>query len=344
MKHLFFTVLSFCAFFCVCCYVSAAELPRKPLKVIYDTDIGNDMDDVMALAAIHALQTRNELELLAVTITKDNEHAAPMTDLVNTFYNRGNIPIGVVKNGVTKEDGKYNKQVVELKNPDGSPMFKRTLASYEGLPDATTLLRKTLAAQEDNSVVIIQVGFFTNLHRLLESAGDNFSPLSGKELVAKKVKYIAIMAGAMHEKYKNHKEYNVIMDLPASRKFVDNCPVDIIFNGYELGAFIEYSVPSINNDFFYVPNHPIRHGHLFYKGGFDKKQASYDINSVVYAARPDRGYYGLSERGAVSFDEQGITHFKADPNGKHRFQTVTDMQIAVVREVIAALVSQPPCK
>ena len=36
--------------------------------------------------------------------------------------------------------------------------------------DATALLRATLAAQPDRSVVIAQVGFSTNLARLLESA------------------------------------------------------------------------------------------------------------------------------------------------------------------------------
>jgi hypothetical protein len=344
MKHLFFSVLFLCASCFTSNFASAVELPKQPQKIIFDTDIGNDMDDVMALAAIHALQSRNELELLAVTITKDNKYAAPMTDLVNTFYGRGNIPIGVVKNGVTKEDGKYNKQVLELKNPDGSPMFKRTLSSYEELPDATTLLRKTLAAQEDGSVVIVQIGFFTNLQRLLESAGDQFSPLNGKDIIAKKVKYIAMMAGATHEKFKNHKEYNVVMDLPAARKFVEQCPVDIIFNGFELGIFILYPMPSIHNDFFYVPNHPVREGYRFYKDGFEKSQASFDINSVLYAARPDRGYYGLSERGTVSFDDKGITQFKADPNGKHRYQTVDATQIAVVGEVLAALVSEPPHK
>jgi len=52
---------------------------------------------------------RGECALLAVTITKDNELAAPFTDAVNTFYGRGDIPIGVCRSGVTSEPGKLQR-------------------------------------------------------------------------------------------------------------------------------------------------------------------------------------------------------------------------------------------
>jgi hypothetical protein len=61
------------------------------VRLIFDTDMGNDIDDALALGVIHALQNRRECELLAVTVTKDNEFSAPFVDLVNTFYGRGDI-------------------------------------------------------------------------------------------------------------------------------------------------------------------------------------------------------------------------------------------------------------
>jgi len=30
----------------------------EPLSIVFDTDIGNDVDDVLALGMIHALQSR----------------------------------------------------------------------------------------------------------------------------------------------------------------------------------------------------------------------------------------------------------------------------------------------
>src|SRR3954468_13697657 len=78
-----------------------------PVRLIFDTDMGNDVDDVLALGMIHALQSRRVCELLAVTVTKDHELAGPFVDAVNTFYGRPRIPVGVVRGGVTREEGKY---------------------------------------------------------------------------------------------------------------------------------------------------------------------------------------------------------------------------------------------
>jgi len=64
------------------------------VRLIFDTDMGNDVDDALALAVIHALESRGEAKLLAVTLSKDNRYAAPYVDLVNTFYGRAGIPIG----------------------------------------------------------------------------------------------------------------------------------------------------------------------------------------------------------------------------------------------------------
>ena len=43
----------------------------EPVAIVYDTDIGNDVDDVLALGMIHALQSRGHCDLLAVSVTKD---------------------------------------------------------------------------------------------------------------------------------------------------------------------------------------------------------------------------------------------------------------------------------
>ena len=129
--------------------LSVETFAAQPVRLVFDTDLGNDVDDSMALAVIHALQNRNECELLAVTTTKDNPYVAPMIDVLNTFYGRPEIPIAVVKNGVTKDEGKYNRQVLELKDDTGNPRYPRKLTPEDSakLPDAVPFLRKLLAAE-----------------------------------------------------------------------------------------------------------------------------------------------------------------------------------------------------
>ena len=164
---------------------------------------------------IHALQSRGMCDLLAVTVTKDHDLAGPFADAINTFYGRPQIPVGVVRGGATRDEGKFLGMV---RDGDKSP-YPHKLKRSADAPEATALLRKVLAGQPDGSVVIAQVGFSTNLARLLASPPDSVSPLSGKELAAKKVKFVSAMFGAfkLEGRVNPHREYNVVEDSPVPR-------------------------------------------------------------------------------------------------------------------------------
>jgi hypothetical protein len=65
---------------------------------------------------------------------------------------------------------------------------------------------------------------------------------------------------------------------------------------------------------------------------------------VLYAVRPDRGYFGLSSPGQVTVEEDGFTRFTPAPEGRDRFLTLSDVQAVRVKEALVLLASQPPCK
>lgn len=319
-----------------------AQTPKKPVKIIFDTDLGNDVDDTMALAVAYSLQRRGELEVLAVTTTKDNPYVASMISVLNCFYGYPDTLVGVTDSKVTPDDGKYNRKVVELRRPDGQLAFVKNIEPGDKLPDAVKTIRKVLAEAEDQSIVIVQIGFFTNLARLLDTPGDEFSPLDGKALAAKKVKYVSLMAGAFDGKHHvNNAEYNVGCDLPSAKKMTPQWPTPMIFCGFEVGVLASYTSASISNDFEYVAYHPVKEAYRYYRG-LENEQATFDLNSVLYAARPDRGYYSLSEPGTVTLKDNGVSEFKPDPNGKHRYMLMDERQIATVREALIQLTSEPP--
>src|SRR3954465_14954526 len=87
--------------------VAAAESADLPVKVIFDTDIGNDVDDVLALSMLHALQSRGQCELLGITITKPDELAGPFVNAMNTFYGRPEVPIGFTSSHLKNEPSKF---------------------------------------------------------------------------------------------------------------------------------------------------------------------------------------------------------------------------------------------
>jgi inosine-uridine nucleoside N-ribohydrolase len=310
------------------------------VRLIFDTDMGNDIDDALALGVIHALQSRGECELLAVTLSKDNEFAAPFVDLVNTFYGRSRVPVGAVRAGKTPEVGKYIRLPCEARAENGQLRYPHRLLSGKDAPEAVGLLRRTLAAQPDGSVVIAVVGFSTNLARLLDSQADAHSPLPGRELVAKKCRLLAMMAG-MFGGEKLQKEYNVYIDLPAAKKVFADWPTPLVASGFEIGQAIKYPASSIERDFRYVPQHPLREAYeLYMKMPYDRE--TWDLTAVLYAIRPAHGYFGQSQPGTIRVDEREITQFTPSENGRQRFLTVTPEQIVRVKEALVQLASQPP--
>jgi uncharacterized Ntn-hydrolase superfamily protein len=310
------------------------------VRLIFDTDMGNDIDDALALGVIHALESRGECTLLAVTLSKDNEYAAPYVNLVNTFYGRGSVPIGVVKGGKTPEDSKYIRVPSEAVGADGRQRYPHRLRSGKEAPEAVGLFRKVLAEQPDGSAVIAVVGFSTNLARLLDSPADAISPLAGKDLAARKCRLLVMMAGMFSDPGRQ-KEYNVHIDLDAAKRVFADWPTPIVVSGFEIGQAIKYPARSIEHDFGYVEHHPLREAYELYKKmPYDRE--TWDLTAVLYAVRPDRGYFGLSPAGTIRVDEQAITQFSPSENGRHRYLTVTPEQIARVREALVQLASQPP--
>ena len=316
----------------------AVTTQADPLRVIFDTDVGNDIDDALALAMLHALQSRGECRLLAVTLTKDSAYAVQFVDLVNTFYGRDEIPIGRVQQGKTPEPGNYLKVIAEARDEHGALLYPRRLAPDAVVPDALALLRKTLAAQPDGSVVLIQVGFFSNYARLLESPPDEFSPLAGRELIARKVKRLSAMAGRFFDK---EREYNVFVDTPASQKLCADWPVPIYFSPWELGDKLKYPAVSIERDFGYVAHHPIADAYRHYMK-FPYDRPTWDLTSTLFAVRPDHGYFTVSEPGRVTVDKKGGTQFTPDPQGHHFILATTPEQKARTLEALIQLSSQPP--
>ena len=321
---------------------SSAATQPETVRLIFDTDMGNDIDDALALAMIHALESRDECKLLAVTITKDNRYSAPFVDLVNTFYGRPDIPVGVVRDGVTPKDSRFTREPSQARD-DGKPRYPHKLRDGSEAPEAVGLLRRVLAEQPDGSVAMVQVGFSTNFARLLTSQPDDASPLPGSELVREKVRLLSIMAGAFDAKLTadQFKEYNIREDLPSSRKLLAEWPTPIVISGFEIGRAILYPARSIRNDFGYVAHHPIREAYeLYQEMPYDRP--TWDLTSVLYAVRPDHGYFELSPPGKIQVSEDGVTRFEEQADGKHRYLKVQQSQIARIREAMELLCSQPP--
>lgn len=206
----------------------------EPVKVILDTDMLTDFDDVGALACLHALADAGECEILAtVSCTRGNASVGAI-EVINAYYGRPDIPVGCVK-----EIGVCGGGVTPSRDRDHDK-YRKLIADYAGwvrhanadeAPDANDVYRRVLAAQPDHSVVICSIGFLTNLRRLLETKGDACSPLDGRALVAKKVKKWVAMAFC----YPKGVEYNSRWDVESSRIVLEKWPTPMVVSDYQYG-------------------------------------------------------------------------------------------------------------
>ena len=318
-----------------------AEAAEGPARLIFDTDMCGDCDDVLALGMIHALESRGACRLLAVTVSVDHELAAPFVEAVNTFYGRGRIPVGVVGQGGVVEKSRF--LALADQRDEGRLRFPRTVASDKSAPDATGLLRKALADQPDGSVVVVQVGFSTNLARLLDSKPDGHSPLSGIELVRKKCGLLSLMAGAFQpiQEKSGYKEYNVVRDISAARALAARWPTPRVWSGFEIGIALPYPHQSIERDFGYVAHHPVSEAYIRHNPP-PHDRPTWDLTSVLQAVYPDRGYFDLSPPGTVSIEADGSNRFAPGPDGLDRYLVLKPEQAAKVTEALVQLASQPP--
>ena len=317
--------------FTVMVSLAAAGAWAQAVPVIFDTDMGNDVDDALALAMLHALQTRGECRLLGVTVTKDNPWAPVYVDLVNTFYGRGQIPVGMVRgSGITPENSPMIQSPAERRRTDGTLVYPRRLASGAEAVEAVALLRRLLAAEKDGSVVIVQVGFSTNLARLLDTPAD-------LELVRRKVRLLSVMAGNFAQP---KPEFNVQMDTASARRLFDRWPGEIVASGFEIGDAMKFPAARIEKDFAWAADHPVVDAYRAYmKMPYDRQ--TWDLTAVLYALRPGGGYFDLSPPGRITADDAGRTSFRPEAGGKHRYLVLTEAQRARTLECMVGLASQP---
>jgi inosine-uridine nucleoside N-ribohydrolase len=153
----------------------------------------------------------------------------PTLSLLNTYFKRPDIPIGITKSDKPNKDCHQQwAEAIVAKYP-------HSLTRNEDATDAVQLYRRILSSQPDKSVTIVTIGFFTNLAKLMDSGPDTFSSLYGKDLINNKVKQLVSMAAGIGKDGTGFREFNVLVDAPSSQKVFSEWPTPILLSGFEIG-------------------------------------------------------------------------------------------------------------
>lgn len=287
----------------------AQKKSTKPVSIIVDTDIGPDYDDVGALTVLHALADRGEAKPLAIMTSNKNDLTAPSVDVLDTYFGRPGLPIGAPK-GKAVDIGAWQKwpEMIVSKYP-------HDIRSTDEVPDAVKLYRKILSHQPDQSVTIASIGFLTNLSNLLDSKPDEYSSLTGSELVKKKVKELVSMAGW----FPQGREYNLYTDSTASANVFNHWPTPVIFSGFEIGSNIKTGLGLVHDDALAGPVKDV-FAYCIPKAKEDSAgRSSWDETAVFVAIRGANPYFGL-KRGHIIING-GHNSWKDDPKGSQYYLT-----------------------
>lgn len=137
---------------------------QKPVKLIFDTDMGSDIDDVGALAVLHYLAKKGEVEILGCIYSSGKSpYGGPMCDLINTFFGSADIPVGV---NHFHDFGDPNNNFAH-RLAGRTDVYHHDLGKAEDIPDMIDVYKSLLSKEDDESVVIVTVGHPIGLYHLM---------------------------------------------------------------------------------------------------------------------------------------------------------------------------------
>jgi len=284
------------------------------VKLVIETDIFSDVDDVGALALANVFMNYGDAELMAVSVNTHSRWGAPMAQLVNEFYGHDGVPVGGIlplDDSVAERD--YAKCVVQR--------FGHAL----DVSDAYGVLRDAFTSTSDEKITLVSIGFYQNLVRLLDELG--------ADETSRMVERTVVMAGMFPAGY----EFNITEYPAVSQRFVNGWPGEIVFVGWEVGSDV------ITGGFSNWPKHdsnPVAAAYSAFLGS-DPGRPSWDPITVDVAVGTSTGFYDLSEPGWVHVDSDGRTWWEPDENGRHRYVKLA-APIQAVAEHIDSLLSAPP--
>ena len=167
---------------------SAGAATTSPPRIIIDTDLSLWWDDATAMGMANVLQQRGKVQILGVMSDVRNPVAAAALDAIDTAYGHSKIPVGVVADSAANTAPHGYSDVLAAQLP-------HAIRNSTQARPAVQLYRRLLASQPDHSVTVVALGGDTNLAGLLESGPGQGSSLSGRALVAAKVKKLVIEDG-----------------------------------------------------------------------------------------------------------------------------------------------------
>jgi hypothetical protein len=295
----------------------------------YDSDFAT-MDEVLAISLLHGLQGKNDCRVAIVTMSRPNLAVAGYLDALERFY-RGPAavfaqvpPIGMPTKGEAGETSKAFTAPFEVKDADGKPVYHNQVKRALETGDPLTLFRNYLQAQNDLNAFFVLAGPATNLAAAMEFRGM-------RDLLTSKLKYLVVSGGNSFGS-----------DGAAAKAVLKDWPTPLVFAGPELGSALPFPGASITKEFpAQVPNHLAAEAYKSFRP-MPYDTPSWAMAAALHAARPNAGYFKVSEPGTLTMQADGRTTFQPSADGRHRHLILDPSQKDKILQDYVELASAKP--
>jgi len=321
MKHVLPILAIFVAALCPACAAESATGATDRPVIIFDTDMGSDVDDAGALASLHRLADLGEVEIAGVIFSSGkNRFGVGVCDAINTWYGRGNLPLGQYqRNDVGDPQNSYSRQVATATN-----VFHHDV--IDQAPDLVKVYKQALRSARDGTVTILTVGHPHGLVWLLRDA-------EGAGLVSKKVSRWVAMGDTPE---KPARDWNLgengtgaYMD-----ELLANWPTAVYFS--PVGA----TVITGNRKLPATPaNNPVREAYRLWNNALDKGRSSWDQVAVLYAVRQQ--LFDV-QRGTMRHISGPNIHWDSKAVDSKHHKVLPKISESALAEMIEDLMAQPP--
>jgi inosine-uridine nucleoside N-ribohydrolase len=311
-----------------------------PVGILFDSDLGNDIEDALALAVLYGLDGKNECRVVATTISKQNLKAAALCDAIARFY-AGDVsgaymaagrtlPVGLAASGANPADTPM-LGVLGKRGDQGQPVYRHGIESLEDTADPLNVLRNALSAQHPGNAVIVVTGPAANLAQLLRSP-------HARPFIKERCRFLVFAAGSYPE---GRPHPGIAADIAAARQVFAEWPVPVIAVGSEIADAVAFPAAAIESEFAWTQAHPVVDAYKAHRTmPYDASTGA--LAAVLYAVRSKDSPFELSPPGVISILDDGRTRFTPSPEGRHRYLILDPARRQALQGQYIALASAKP--
>lgn len=307
---------------------------KPPAGIIFDTDMGVRIDDVLALALLYGFDGRNEARVVSLSVSYPNLKAAALCEVIGRFYAGAvsgafasvgrTLPVGLSVKGQMAPDTPMLTGPLSKTTDKGDPAYAHGIQKLTDTAEVPALIRNAFTSQYDDNCVAVAAGPATNFAAVLSLPGI-------QDLITRKVRFLCISAG----------QSGFSADIPAARRLFAEWPTPIIACGDEVGQAVPFPAASIEKDFAWSPAHPVVDAYRAYKT-MPYDAPTTDMAAVLYAVRAKDGFFSLSEPGTIAISDDGRMRLTPSAAGKHRYLIVDPAQKDRILKTYIEIASAKP--